>query len=194
MIVAVIAVIAPGPLTTTATAAPPPPLPAEFDLAQYQPVNPATFRPLNYVDNGRAFLRVGRWLCAIGPQYRYVGCQGHPATAPPTARGVAISGDQQGPWWVPDWSNYRVAAPSGFRAPTLAVGTRVTIYGTTCTAPKRDTIACRTGGRAFILSPGWHKFYYPAGDTAHDANPAPRYMPPSLRQSSQLPLQPAAPK
>ncbi|MGV9709578.1 hypothetical protein ACWDTI_02810 [Gordonia sp. NPDC003424] len=193
---AVVACVAPSAVMVPEAAAAPasPPLPAEFTLSHYTRVDANQFRPLAYADNGRAFLRAGPWLCAIGPTYRYVGCAGHPATAPPDARGVAISGDQQGPWWVPDWSNYRFVAPSGFRPPPLPVGSGVTIYGTTCLAPRPDTIACRTGGRAFILQPGWHKFYYPAGDTAHSANPAPQYLPPALRQWSQLPAQPAPPK
>lgn len=191
VLVAAGSVLLPGAM---ATAAPPgPPLPAEFDLGRFQPVSDAPFRPLDYADNGAAFLRVGPWLCRIGPTYRYVGCQGKPATAPPGTRGVAISGDQQGPWWVPETSDYRFDAPSGFRAPSLPVGKRVTYSGATCTAPRPDTVACRTGGRAFILQPGWHKFYYPGGDTAHDGNPAAHYLPPRLQQSSQLPVVPLIP-
>ncbi|MFW0786123.1 hypothetical protein AAFP35_16570 [Gordonia sp. CPCC 206044] len=171
-----------------------PGLPAEFDLSRYQPANPTQFRALAYSDNGGAFLRAGRWLCRIGPGYRYVGCQGRPATAPPTARGAAISGNQQGPWWVPDWSNYRFAAPSGFRAPTLPVGQRVTVAGVTCTAPRPDVVACRTGARAMILTPAWHKFFFPSGDTAHSPNPSPRYLPARLQYWNQLPAQPSAPK
>jgi hypothetical protein len=177
-----------GPVAAASAAPPPgPTMPVEFDLSRYQPVGGAQFRPVAYADNGRAFLRVGGRLCQIGPSYRYVGCQGRPATAPPTVRGVAISGDQQGPWWVPDWSDYRFGAPSGFRPPTLAVGTRVTIAGVTCTAPRPDTVACRTGARAFILTSAWHKFFFPSGDTAHSANPAPRYLPARLQYWNQLP-------
>lgn len=180
--------------TPSATAAPAgPPMPVEFDLSRYQPVNPTAYRPLAYADNGAGFFRVGKWLCRVGPRYRYVGCQGRPNTAPPAVRGVAISGDRQGPFWVPDWSNYRFAAPSGFWAPALPVGKRLTIGGTTCTAPRPDTVACRTGERAFILQPGWHKFFFRSNDDAHSANPAPRLLPPRLQYWNQLPASPAIP-
>ncbi|WP_420714178.1 hypothetical protein [Gordonia sp. SL306] len=191
----VLATAAPlGTATASAAPAPGPTMPVEFDLSRYQPVNPAAYRPLAYADNGRGFLRAGRWLCQIGPTYRYAGCQGTPATAPPDVRGAAISGDQQGPWWVPNWSNYRFGAPSGFRAPTLPVGKRVTIGGVTCTAPRPDTVACRTGSRALIFTPGWHKFFFPSGDSAHSNNPAPRYLPPRLQYWNQLPATPAPPR
>ncbi|WP_237421859.1 hypothetical protein [Gordonia sp. SID5947] len=182
------------PVTASAAPASGPTMPVEFDLSRYQPVDPASYRALAYADNGGGFLRAGRWLCRIGPTYRYVGCQGTPATAPRDVRGAAISGDQQGPWWVPGWSNYRFGAPSGFRAPTLPVGKRVTLAGVTCTAPRPDTVACRTGARALILTSGWHKFFFPSGDTAHSNNPAPTYLPPRLRYWNQLPATPAPPR
>ncbi len=191
--VSIAATVALGAPAVTASAAPAPTTPTAFDLSRYQPVGAGQFRPVDYADNGRAFLRIGGWLCQIGPGYRYVGCQGHPATAPPRVRGAAISGDQQGPWWVPDTSDYRFGAPSGFAPPTLPVGGRVTIAGVTCTAPGPGVAACRTGSRALIFTRAWHKFYFPAGDTAHSANPAPRYLPPSLRGSAQLPAQPQLP-
>lgn len=191
--VTVVAVLA-GPAPSSSAAPPGPTLPAEFDLSRYQPVNPEQFRSLAYVDNGRGFLRVGRWMCQIGPGYRYVGCQGHPATAPPDVRGAAISGDQQGPWWVPPATTYRFGAPSGFRPPTLPIGSRVTLYGVTCTAPRADVVACRTGSRAMIFTPGWHKFFFPSGDIAHSPNPAPRYLPPRLQYWNQLPVSPAPPR
>ncbi|MFI8772639.1 hypothetical protein ACIGKQ_10815 [Gordonia sp. NPDC062954] len=188
----VTALTAPAP---SSSAVPPgPTLPVEFDLARYQPVNPEQYRSLAYVDNGRGFLRVGRWMCQIGPGYRYVGCQGHPATAPAGIRGAAISGDQQGPWWVPPATTYRFDAPSGFVPPTLSVGSRVTLYGVTCTAPRADVVACRTGSRALIFTPGWHKFFFPSGDTAHSPNPAPRYLPPRLQYWNQLPASPVPPR
>ncbi|AZG46689.1 hypothetical protein [Gordonia insulae] len=184
-----------APLGAASAAPPPgPTMPVEFDLTRYQPVGGAQFRPVAYSDDGRAFLRIGGWLCQIGPDYRYVGCQGRPATAPRDVRGAAISGDQQGPWRIPDWSNYRFGAPSGFRAPTLPVGKRVTIAGVTCTAPRPATAACRTGSRALIFTPGWHKFFFPSGDTAHSPNPAPRELPPRLQYWNQLPATPAPPR
>ncbi|MEE3852111.1 hypothetical protein VZC37_17345 [Gordonia sp. LSe1-13] len=196
LIASALAVCALGasPSAEVAAAPPGPTLPVEFDLSRYQPVDPERYRSLAYADNGRGFLRVGRWMCQIGPVYRYVGCQGHPATAPPQVRGAAISGDQQGPWWVPPGTTYRFGAPTGFRPPTLSVGSRVTLYGVTCTAPRRDTVACRTGSRALIFTPGWHKFFFPSGDSAHSPNPAPRYLPPRLQYWNQLPLNPPPPR
>ncbi|GAC66890.1 hypothetical protein [Gordonia soli] len=181
-----------------ASAAPPLTMPVEFDLARYQPVNPERYRALAYADNGRGYFTAGRWTCQFGPTYRYVGCRGKPATAPPGTLGVAISGDQQGPWWVinrPDnRPTYRFAIPSGFRPPQLAVGKRITFGGTTCTAPRPDVVACRTGGRALILTPSWHKFFFPARDTAHSANPPARFLPPRLQYWNQLPATPPIPR
>ncbi len=165
------------------------PLPAAFDLSRYAPVDPTPFRSLAYDDNGRSFFTTGRWNCQIGPTFRSVGCQGRPATAPPGVQGAAITADAQGPWWVPEpdlltGTSYRFGSTSGFRPPRLSVGTRVTIAGVTCMAPSATQVACRTGNRAPIFSPHFHKFYYPAGDTAHNGNPAPRYLPASLQASS----------
>ncbi|MDL9935308.1 hypothetical protein QSJ18_00975 [Gordonia sp. ABSL1-1] len=181
-----------------------PPLPVEFDLTQYQPVAPTTFRSLAYADDGASYFTTGRWNCVVGPRYRYVGCQGRPATAPANAIGAAITGDQQGPWWVINGqlgTTYRFAPRSGFRPPLLRVGQRVTIAGTTCTVPRPSAVACRTGERAFIFTPGWHKFFFPSWDTlgpgnnavAHSPNPAPRYLPPRLQYWNQLPANPPAP-
>lgn len=173
-------------LSGTGSADAAPPLPAEFNTSQYAAVDTNRFRSLAYEDNGHHYFSNGRWQCRIG-NYGYVGCQGKPATAPPGTRGTAISGDQQGPWWVKPGTTYRFTARSNFGAPALGVGNRITVNGVTCTAPTADRIACTTGARGFILSPGWHKFYYPAGDTAHSKNPAPRYLPERLRGSDQLP-------
>ncbi|GAA1483041.1 hypothetical protein GCM10009624_34810 [Gordonia sinesedis] len=191
-------------LTTPAASAAPgsaraagPALPVEFDLARYRPADPTTFRSLAYGDNGRSFFTTGRWMCQIGPQYRYVGCQGRPTTAPPTALGAAISADQSGPWWVATGflyePTYRFGSKTGFRPPRLGVGQRVTIAGVTCTVPRPDAVACRTGGRALVFTPGWHKFFFPSGDRGHNANPAPRYLPPRLQYWNQLPANPAPP-
>lgn len=183
-----------------------PAMPVEFDLARYQPVSPTPFRSLAYADNGKSFFFAGPWMCQIGGQYRYVGCKGRPATAPPTARGAIIVGDIQGPWWVvpggPLDVNYRFGSKAGFRPPVLGVGKRVTIEGVTCTAPRPSVVACRTAERAMILTPSWHKFFWPSWDTikpgnnavAHDGNPAPRYLPPRLQYWNQLPANPPAPK
>lgn len=184
------------------SAAPGPSMPLEFDLSRYQPVAPTTFRSLAYVDNGRSFFTTGRWVCEIGPGYRYVGCAGRPATAPPNATGAVISDDQQGPWWARADQTYRFGPESGFRPPVLGVGKRVTIEGATCTVPRRDTVACRTGDRALIFTPAWHKFFFPSWDTLgpgnnavdHSANPAPQYLPPRLQYWNQLPASPPAPK
>ena len=179
-----------------ATAAPP--LPAAFDLSRFRTVDPTQFRSLAYDDNGRSFFTTGRWNCQIGPTFRSVGCQGRPATAPPGIQGAAITADAQGPWWVPSaggltGTTYRFGSTSGFRPPRLGVGTRVTIAGVTCTVPSSTQVACRTGERALIFAPGFHKFYFPAADTAHNGNPAARYLPVSLRSSDQLPNLPAPP-
>lgn len=190
-VIAVIAAVA-SALAPTATAAPPgPPIPIEFQLDRYTPVKPDRFRSLAYVDDGRSFVRVGNWTCQF-TRYRYVGCKGAPATAPPGTLGVTITADQQGPYWVQNRflysPSYRFGSKAGFRAPTLAVGHRVTIMGTTCTAPRPNVVACLTGSRAFILTPAWHKFFFPSGDTAHNNNPAPRYLPPRLQYWNQLPV------
>ncbi|OZC32917.1 hypothetical protein [Gordonia polyisoprenivorans] len=201
-VAAALAVVAPAMLASDASAAPPPPMPAEFDLSRYTPVSPDAFRSLAYEDNGRSFFTTGRYMCQIGPQYRYVGCAGSPATAPadtPTSQtlGATIAGDQQGPFWVrtnwPFAPTYRFGSTTGFRPPILHVGQRVTIAGVTCTVPMPNEVACRTGSRALIFAPGWHKFFYPAWDQAHDGNPAPQYLPAALRGSSQLPATPVAP-
>lgn len=191
-----------GPALTAAPANAAPPLPAEFNLNLYTPVNPGPFQSLAYTDNGRTFFTTGRWKCQIGPRPRHVGCQGAPATAPsptPGAKtlgaktlGAAITADQQGPWWVRTGflytPSYKFGPNSGFRPPLLRVGQSLTAAGVTCTVPRADEVACRTGGRALIFTPAWHKFYWPAWDTqGHSANPAPQYLPPRLRGSSQLP-------
>lgn len=178
----------------SATAEAAPTLPNELDLARYQPVDPTPYRSLSYADNGASYFVAGRWLCRVGPQYRYVGCQGKPGTAPPRTKGAAIAGDQQGPYWVPPQQTYRFAPRTPFRAPVLAVGKRVTIAGTTCTVPRPDMVACRTGARAMILTPAWHKFYFPNRQIAHSANPPDRYLPERLRDGNTLPALPAPPK
>ena len=81
-----------------------------------------------------------------------------------------------------------------FRVFRERFGSRVTLYGVTCTAPRADVVACRTGSRALIFTPGWHKFFFPSGDIAHSPNPAPRYLPPRLQYWNQLPASPLPPR
>lgn len=184
--------LAVGPGTATAE---PPPLttPEEFQLDRYTQADPATFRSLAYQDNGRSFLRAGRWVCQIDAGYGSFGCQGSPATAPPNTLGASVTSGQSGPHWVRTGflqePNYRFGSAAGFRAPTLVVGSRVTIKGVTCTAPRPDVVACRSGERGLIFTPAWHKFFYPSWDSkrAHSPNPAPRYLPPRLQYWNQLP-------
>lgn len=195
--IAVGGALAPATLAPAGAAPAGPTMPAEFDLSRYTPVNPTTFRSLAYADNGRAYFTTGRWMCQIGPQYRYLGCKGHPATAPSGTLGAVISGDQQGPWWAATnflyAPSYRFGPTSGFRPPLLKVGQRVTIAGVTCTVPRADAVACRTGSRALIFTPGWHKFFFPSGNNAHSPNPATNRLPPPLQYWNQLPAQPAPP-
>ncbi len=194
-VVAASTFVAIGP--TVAHAAPGPTLPLELNLSKYQSVNAGAYRSLSYSDNGRSFFTAGRWSCQFGPSYRYVGCKRAPATAPPGSQGVIISGNQQGPWWVTPAGitgpNVQLGPTSGFRPPVLGVGKRLTVNGTTCTVPRPNVVACTTGARSFILTSAWHKFFFPSEDVAHDANPAPRYLPARLRYWNQLPAGFSAP-
>lgn len=170
-------------LAGTLAAAPPAaaaPVPAELQFGNYAPVKASKFQSLRYADDGRHFFVAGRWLCQI-TRPGSVGCKGRPATAPPGTQGVAITNDQQGPLWVPPGTTYRFGSRAGFRAPALKVGQRITVGNTVCARPRAQVVSCATNNRAFILSPAWHKFYYPRGDTRHSANPAPRYLPAHLR-------------
>ncbi|WP_345314323.1 hypothetical protein [Gordonia alkaliphila] len=161
-----------------AAAAPPPP---ELRFGSFAPVNAAKYQSLRFADDGRTFFVAGQWRCQIGPRPGSVACQGRPATAPPRTKGVAITNDLQGPLWVPPGTTYRFGSQAGFRAPVLKVGQRITVAGTVCAVPRRNVVSCATNNRAFILSRAWHKFYYPKGDRRHNANPAPKYLPPHLR-------------
>lgn len=161
-----------------AAAAPPP---AELRFGSFAPVNAAKYQSLRFADNGRTFFVAGQWRCQIGPQPGSVACSGRPATAPPRTRGVAITNDLNGPSWVPPGTTYRFGSQAGFRAPVLKVGQRITVANTVCAVPRRNVVSCATNNRAFILSRGWHKFYYPKGDRRHSANPAPKYLPARLR-------------
>ncbi|MFZ2512802.1 MAG: hypothetical protein WAW85_17110 [Gordonia sp. (in: high G+C Gram-positive bacteria)] len=156
------------------------PVPAELQFGNYSPVNVSKYRSLRYADDGRVFFVAGRWRCQIG-RPGSVGCQGRPATAPPGITGVAITNDLQGPLWVPPGTTYRFGSQAGFRAPVLNVGQRISVGTTVCARPRANVVSCATSNRAFILSPAWHKFYYPKGDNRHSSNPAPRYLPAQLR-------------
>lgn len=155
-------------------------VPAELQFGNYSPVNASKYRSLHYADDGRVFFVAGRWRCQIG-RPGSVACGGRPATAPPATRGVAITNDLQGPLWVPPGTTFRLGSQAGFRAPALKVGHRISVGNTVCARPRANVVSCATNNRAFILSPAWHKFYYPAGDNRHSANPAPRYLPAHLR-------------
>lgn len=156
-------------------------MPSELQFNNFSSVNAKRFQSLRFADNGRTFFRTGQWLCQLGPQPGSVACKGHPATAPSGVIGVAITNDAQGPWWVRPGTNYTFGSRAGFRAPVLNAGQKISIANVTCAVPRKNVVSCATNSRAFILSRGWHKFYYPRGDRAHSANPAPRYLPPSLR-------------
>ncbi|MFT4088601.1 MAG: hypothetical protein QM658_15875 [Gordonia sp. (in: high G+C Gram-positive bacteria)] len=172
---ALTAALAPDASATPRTSA------AELDFAKYQAVDAHRFQSLRYDDNGRVFFVAGQWRCQLGAQPGSVACKGRPATAPPNTVGVSIVGDQQGPWWVAPGTTFRFGSVTGFRAPVLKVGQRITFANTTCAVPRRNVVACASTNRAFILSRGWHKFYFPRYDRAHSKNPAPKYLPPRLR-------------
>ncbi|EGD54495.1 hypothetical protein SCNU_12963 [Gordonia neofelifaecis NRRL B-59395] len=167
LIVAVIALVA-ALLPGVAQAAPPT---ADFDFSQYRSVNADAYRSLAYSDNGRHYFTTGRWSCQIGPQANAAACKGRPATAPPGVIGVAFAGESQGPYWVRPGSSFRLGPVSGFRAPVLPIGSRITVVNVTCAVPRAGVVACRNWNRGFQLSRGTHRFLYPAGDTAHDGNP-----------------------
>ncbi|MFT4127114.1 MAG: hypothetical protein QM662_12915, partial [Gordonia sp. (in: high G+C Gram-positive bacteria)] len=69
----------------------------------------------------------------------------------------------------------------------LRTGQSHAVADVRCTVPRAGAVACRTANRGLILTPGWHKFFYPAWDRAHHANPDPRSLPGRLRGSNQLP-------
>ncbi|UQE75005.1 hypothetical protein MYK68_20335 [Gordonia sp. PP30] len=168
-------------LAVTAAPAQAAPPPAELAFGSFTPVKAQRFQSLRYADDGRTFFAAGQWRCQIGPRPGSVACQGHPYTAPPGTQGVAITNDAQGPWWVPPGTNYTFGSRAGFRAPVLKVGQKISVANVTCAVPRRNVVSCASPNRAFILSRAWHKFYYPRGDRAHSANPAPKYLPARLR-------------
>lgn len=168
-------------LIATAAPATAAPVPSELQFGNYTAVNANKFQSLRFADNGRTFFTAGQWRCQIGPQPGSVACKGRPATAPPRTQGAGITNDLQGPWWIPPGTTYRFGSQAGFRAPALKVGQRISVANTVCAVPRANVVSCATPNRAFILTRAWHKFYYPKGDRAHSANPAPKYLPARLR-------------
>ena len=180
----VIACAAAAALLTTgamASAAPSPDYQQVPDLSGYAAVDPSPYLSPDYTDNGRTFFVTpsGR-ACALGPGYNFTGCSGHPRTAPPGTVGVAISGGQEGPYWVPADTSYRTTPTGWFRAPLLDIGQSITVAGSTC-AVSPVGVTCVAGPRAFTVTQTWFKFVYPAGDTRHDKNSDPIFLPPDQR-------------
>jgi len=168
-------------LTTGATtsAAPSPNHQQMPDLSGYAAVDPSPFRSPDYADNGRTFfVTPGGRTCALGPGFGFNGCSGHPRTAPPGTVGVAISGGQDGPYWVPADTGYRTTPRGWFRAPLLDIGQSITVDGSTC-AVRPDGVTCAAGPRAFTVTQTWFEFVYPAGDNRHDKNVDPQFPPPA---------------
>ncbi|GEE00739.1 hypothetical protein nbrc107696_11850 [Gordonia spumicola] len=147
------------------------PLRTALPLGQYQGVNASRFTSYSYADRGRVFFAAAGRQCQIGPTPGNVACSGKTKTAPPRTVGVSITGDMQGPYWIPRGTSYRFGSAVGFRAPVLHVGQRITVANVSCAVPKSGVIACSTINRAFVLTPSTHRFYYPRGDRRHDGNP-----------------------
>ncbi|OZG27403.1 hypothetical protein BH683_018510 [Williamsia sp. 1138] len=164
-----------------ASAAPGPDYTQVPDLSGYAAVDPASYFSLDYKDNGRTFfVTPGGRVCALGSGYAYVGCNGRPGGAPRDAVGVAISGGQEGPYWVPRDTAYSTVPQGWFQPPLLDVGQSITVAGSTC-AVSPVTVTCVGGPRAFTLAQSWFKFVYPAGDKYHDNNIDPKYLPADQR-------------
>lgn len=170
IVAAVIAATLPGSIGTADAA----PRSSDFDLSRYRPVNPDKYRSLSYENNGRHYFVSGTVRCQIGPQAGAAGCRVHPRTAPPSVVGVALSGETQGPYWVPRTTTYQFGPVTRFRTPTLQPGTRITVANVTCAAPKTGVVVCRNWNRGFKVSRSSHKFLYPRGDRAHNNNPKTR--------------------
>lgn len=166
-VVAVIALLA-ASVPAIAHAAP---RASDFDFSPYRSVNADDYRSVAYVDNGRHYFTAGGWRCQIGPQANAMACRGRPATAPPGTIGVAVSGESQGPYWVRKGTSFQLGPVSGYLPRVLPVGSRITVANVTCAAPRAGVVACRNWNRGFLLSRAGHRFLYPAGDTAHSANP-----------------------
>jgi hypothetical protein len=176
---AAIAAATAGLLATAspASAVPGPTYTQTPDLTNYVAVDPYGYRSPDFADNGRTFFVTpsGR-ICALGPGYGYVGCTGHPASAPPGIVGVAISGGQMGPYWVPPSTSYSARPQGWFTPPLLQVGESITVDGSTC-AVSPVGVTCVAGPRAFTITPSWFKFVTPPTDEYHDRNSNPQYLP-----------------
>ncbi|WP_347958041.1 hypothetical protein [Gordonia aichiensis] len=146
----------------------------DLDFSRYRAVNAEPYRSSAYVDRGRHYFVSGGWLCQIGPQPGAAACRGKPATAPPGVIGVALAGEQQGPYWVRPGTTFQLGPVSRFRAPVLPAGTRITVADVTCAVPQTGVVACRNWNRGFRVSRASHWFLYPRGDRAHDGNPKAR--------------------
>ncbi|MFT4201591.1 hypothetical protein [Gordonia sp. (in: high G+C Gram-positive bacteria)] len=173
--VASVAALSLTPALSSATA-------PELDFARYPAVDAKTYVSYNYDNNGRAFFRAGMFYCGLGSTPGRIACKGRPATAPPGVQGTYLN-NSQGPWWV---SPEGIFAPSirllpnaHYRAKVLPVGRSIHIYDIICARPRPAVLTCETRGRAFVVSPRWHKFISPAGDHAY--NPPKSKLPPSLR-------------
>lgn len=164
-----------------ASAAPGPDYTQLPDLSGYAAVNPGPYYSPDYNDNGRTFFVTpsGR-TCVLGSGWAYTGCSGHPASAPPGVVGVAISGGQDGPNWIPPDTTYSTRPEGRFRAPLLDVGQSISVNGSTC-AVSPVGVTCVAGSRAFTVTPSWFKLVYPAGDKYHSNNSNPEYLPPDQR-------------
>ncbi len=157
--------------------------PPELDFNAYPAVDATRYVSYNYDNNGRAYFSAGGFYCSIGQYPGRVACKGHPATAPAGMQGVLLN-NHQGPWWI---TPEGLAAPTVnlvpqayFRAPVLPVKRSISIYNITCARPRTHVVSCMwTGGRAFVISPKWHKFYAPAD--VRSPNPPAYLLPPSLR-------------
>ncbi|GAB08271.1 hypothetical protein GOARA_006_00300 [Gordonia araii NBRC 100433] len=156
--------------------------PPELDFARYPAVNAKRYVSYNYDNNGRAFFRAGDYYCQIGQYPGRVACKGFVGTAPAGTQGVLLN-NHQGPWWITPTGfaapNMQLLPKAHFRAPILPVKRSISIYDVTCARPRAHVVSCTTRGRAFAISPKWHKFVGPGG--YRNANPPSYKLPKSLR-------------
>ncbi|MFT3901317.1 MAG: hypothetical protein QM728_13875 [Gordonia sp. (in: high G+C Gram-positive bacteria)] len=154
----------------------------ELDFARYPGVNANSYVSYNYDNNGGAWFRAGGYYCQIGQYPGRVACKGFVGTAPAGTQGVLLN-NHQGPWWVTPKGIFepsiRMEPRAHYRAKVLPVGRSINIYDVTCARPRAHVVSCTTRGRAFVISPRWHKFIGPGG--THNYNPPKSKLPPSLR-------------
>ncbi|GED96017.1 hypothetical protein [Gordonia crocea] len=154
----------------------------ELDFAKYPAVNAKRYVSYNYDNNGRAFFRAGGYYCSIGQYPGRVACKGFVATAPAGTQGVLLN-NSQGPWWITPGGlaapNIDLVPNAHFRAPVLPVKRSINIYDVTCARPRTHVVSCTSRGRAFVISPKWHKFVGPAD--VRNPNPPADKLPKSLR-------------